>query len=74
MSLPPEIRVAVDPELCMGNQLCLGEAPTFFALDQDGHARVIAVVPFGEADLPILRAAEALCPPAAIRVEVIAHD
>ncbi len=62
------IAVTVDARVCMGNQLCLGEASSVFELDDGGRARVLRSS-FTEADLATLRSAEALCPTGAIRVE-----
>lgn len=63
------IRVSIDQDACMGNQLCVGEAPDIFELDSGGHARLRALH-FTDADLATLRSAEALCPMGAIVVSV----
>lgn len=63
------IVVRVDQTVCMGNQLCLGEAPGIFELDDEGHAHLVRLT-FTESDIPSLESAAALCPTEAINVEL----
>ena len=65
--------VAVDRAVCLGNQMCVGEAPDHFQLDDDGRARVVRTG-LAAADLPLLEGAEALCPTGAITVHVVEDD
>lgn len=61
--------VKVDREVCLGNQICMAEAPGCFELDEDGRSRVIRTN-LGESDLSLLENAEAMCPTGAITVEL----
>ena len=62
-----KIMVTVDRSRCLGNQLCMGEAPGEFELDAEGYAHPTRS-DYIEADLPKLRMAEAICPTNAIKV------
>ena len=59
----------IDPGLCQGHAMCVGESPTLFALDGD-QARVLTT--FDAALLESAHRAEEHCPNRAIRVERIA--
>ena len=59
------MRVTVDHDRCEGNGVCLGVAPTLFALDDDDYAVVLAdPIPAGQEALAEQAIAE--CPRAAL--------
>jgi cytochrome P450/ferredoxin len=58
------VRVSVDPDVCIGSQMCMAAAPGGFELDDDGVAVTVA----GIADVPVSRLREivAQCPSGAL--------
>lgn len=64
------VAVTIDRAACLGNQMCIGEAPGVFHLDSEGRATLLRR-DFDENDLPQLESAEAMCPTGAIKVEII---
>jgi len=65
-----QVRVEVDPDLCVGTGECLRIASLAFALDD--HEHVARVLPtFGEHSLRDLEDAAAACPTQAICITAI---
>lgn len=62
------VRVAVDPDLCEANGVCVGLAPRVFRLDDAErlHVRGDAVAP---EDVDAVRRAVARCPKGALRLK-----
>ncbi len=63
------MRVAVDPDLCQGHQMCLAEAPEVLGFDDDADQAVVLLpeppAPLHEA----ARRAARYCPALAITLE-----
>lgn len=68
-----KVVVRIDREACLGNQMCVAEAPGYFELDAEGRSRLIRTG-LTEADLVPLESAEAMCPTSAIHVEASDGD
>lgn len=63
------MKVTVDPDLCQGHQMCLGEAPEVFGFDRDAD-RAVVLLPEPPAPLhDAVRTAARYCPALAITLE-----
>lgn len=58
------LRVLVDPNLCVGSQMCVGAHPGLFRMDGTGHASYSGP----ELDEAAARDASELCPMSAIKL------
>lgn len=60
------LKVSVNPNLCVGSKLCISFLPDVFEMDAHGQSQVVSLDSATELDL--LQTAEQ-CPQCAIRVE-----
>ena len=58
------LRVLVDPDLCVGSQMCVGAHPDLFRIDDTGHASYAGE----QLDEAAARDAAELCPMSAIKL------
>lgn len=58
------LRVQVDPDLCVGSQMCVGAHPGLFRIDDTGHASYSGQ----DLDEAAARDAAELCPMSAIKL------
>ncbi len=58
------LRVQVDPDLCVGAQMCVGAHPELFRVDDSGHASYSGQ----DLDEAAARDASELCPMSAIKL------
>jgi ferredoxin len=63
------MRVVVDFDLCESNALCVGLAPTMFAIDDDDYLQIEDDGKFDDDLLPDMEAAVRACPKQAISIE-----
>lgn len=61
------MRVAVDPQICEANGVCMGIAPTIFALGEDDILHIVDPVLRAET-ATLIKDAVAQCPRAALSV------
>jgi ferredoxin len=68
VSAEPPLRLAVDPEICIGAGRCAATAPRVFTQRDDGLVALLQDGPADAADRADARIAVQLCPAGAIRM------
>jgi ferredoxin len=62
-----KLRIAADPDICIGSGLCAAEAPEVFGQQDDGTVLVLIDLPAAQQEVAVRSAAE-LCPSGAINI------
>jgi len=60
-------KIVVDDELCIGCGGCVGVAPAYFELNEEGKS--VAIKAYDEADAALIKEAADACPVQAITIE-----